>query len=182
MLTLMCCLCFPPSVLRVLPALCALCPVCVPALCCRPTFEEVVQQLEDMASHLDDLKQQQAQAMAAAAAPLFAPASGAHHESDPGHELTPSMMAELMPSGFGSASGPSEISEEQHCSGVLYEMSQLSGGSADRVDHLNLGSDEDAGAAVVEDLQGPHHHPAGGRSTGSKHSAGSMHSGPVAVA
>jgi hypothetical protein len=160
-----------------------------------------------MASHLDDLKQQQAQAMAAAAAPLFAPASGAHHESDPGHELTPSMMAELMPSGFGSASGPSEISEEQHCSGVLYEMSQLSGGSQDRLEHLNLGSDEDAGAAVVADLQGGHRHAqaggldaaaagqllcstrllsysggAGGRSSGSKHSAGSLPSGPVAVA
>lgn len=179
--------------------------MCLPR---RPTFEEVVQQLEDMASHLDDLKQQQAQAMAAAAAPLFAPAAGGHHESDPGHELTPSMMAELMPSGFGSASGPSEISEEQHCSGVLYEMSQLSGGSQDRLDPHNLGSDDDAGAAVVEGLQGVEQFggfldaagggggaggqllcstrlstsAGAGRSSGSKHSVGSMHSGPVAVA
>lgn len=122
---------------------------------CRPNFEQVVQQLEEMASHLDELKQQQAQAMAAAAAPLFHPASG-HHDSDPGHELTPSMMAELMPSGFSAGSGPSDIEEEAHCSGVLYEMSQLSGGSGDRAQYLAMASDEDADAAVVEGC-GVHH-------------------------
>jgi hypothetical protein len=124
-------------------------------MCCRPCFEQVVQQLEDMASHLDELKQQQAQAMAAAAAPLFHPAQGGHHDSDPGHELTLSMMAELMPSGFGPGSGPSDIEEEDQCSGVLYEMSQLSdqgGGSQECAGHLDLGSD-DADAAVVEGFE-----------------------------
>jgi hypothetical protein len=111
----------------------------------------VVQQLEDMASHLDDLKQQQAQAMAAAAAPLFHPAHGSQQDSDPGHELTPSMMAELMPSGFGPGSGPSDIEEEAQGSGVLYEMSRISGGSNDRGAVLDLHSDGDADAAVVEE-------------------------------
>lgn len=125
------------------------CPCGLSVCPCRPSFEQVVQQLEEMASHLDELKQQQAQAMAAAAAPLFHPSHSGPHDSDPGHELTPSMMAELMPSGFGPASGPSEIEEEAQCSGVLYEMSQLSDRSQDRAMHLDLGSD-DADAAVVE--------------------------------
>lgn len=166
-------------------------------LCYRPCFEQVVQQLEEMASHLDELKQQQAQAMAAAAAPLFHPAHGGPHDSEPGHELTPSMMAELMPSGFGPGSGPSDIEEEDQCSGVLYEMSQLSdqgGGSQERALHLDLGSD-DADAAVLEGFE------AGversgvlavpslcsgeavlGTLVGSRsHSSGSKHSGRVAV-
>lgn len=115
-----------------------------------------MQQLEDMANHLDALKQQQAQAMAAAAAPLCQSAAGchgcpAHHDSmDQGHELTPSMMAELMPSGFRAGSGPSDIEEEVQGSGELYEMSQLSIGSQDRGLQLALGSDGDADAAVVE--------------------------------
>lgn len=118
--------------------------VCVSPLTCRPCFEQVVQQLEELASHLDELKQQQAQAMAAAAAPLFHPLHGAQHDSEPGHELTPSMMAELMPSGFGPSSAPSDIEEAQG-SGVLYEMSQLSGGSHDQrvAMHLGLASDEE---------------------------------------
>jgi hypothetical protein len=127
--------------------------VCDPNLCCcpsaaclvrvhRPNFEQVVQQLEDMAGHLDELKQQQAHAMAAAAAPLFQPGHGGHLDSDAGHELPPSMMDELMPSGFGrSAGAPADIEEEEHCSGVLYEMSQISSGSQDRALHHDLGGD-----------------------------------------
>lgn len=99
------------------------------AMLCRPHFEQVVHQLEDMAAHLDELKTAQAQTMAAAAAPLFQPSLGGHHDADPGHELTPSMMAELMPSGFGASTGVSDSEEEILGSGVLYEMSQLSGGS-----------------------------------------------------
>jgi hypothetical protein len=157
----------------------------------------VVQQLEEMASHLDELKQQQAQAMAAAAAPLFHSAHGGHQDSDPGHELTPSMMAELMPSGFGPGTCPSYVEEEDQCSGVLYEMSQLSdqgGGSQECAAHLDLGS-EDADAAVVEGFE------AGVERTGvlaapllcsgeavvgalvgsRSHSSGSKHGGRVAV-
>lgn len=98
----------------------------------RPSFEQVVQQLEEMANHLEELKAQQAQAMAAAAAPLFSgpgPQGSHTQDSDQGHELTPSMMAELMPSGFGASAGVSDIEEEGQGSGVLYEMSQLSSGS-----------------------------------------------------
>lgn len=111
----------------------------MPPLTCRPCFEQVVQQLEEMAGHLDELKQQQAQAMAAAAAPLFHPVHGAQHDSEPGHELTPSMMAELMPSGFGPSSVPIYVEEGgSQGSGVLYEMSQLSGGSHDQRAALHL--------------------------------------------
>eukprot|EP00775_Hariotina_reticulata_P004405 gene4405-4658_t len=101
----------------------------------RPCFNDVVQRLEAMASELDQLKQQQAQQMAAAAAPVCAlGASGNHLELELGHELTPSMMEDLMPSGFSAGSNHSGLSaqgEELQLedSGILYEMSQLSGGS-----------------------------------------------------
>lgn len=130
--------------------------MCVCPLTCRPCFEQVVQQLEEMASHLDELKHQQAQAMAAAAAPLFHPVHGTQHDSEPGHELTPSMMAELMPSGFGPSSAPSDIEEEAQGSGVLYEMSQLSGASHDlrAAMHLELASDEGAELGFDADAGG----------------------------
>lgn len=132
---------------------------CCPA--CRPSFEQVVQQLEDMAGHLEELKQQQAHAMAAAAAPLFQPGHGGHPDSEVGHELTPSMMDELMPSGFGASTGaPADIEEEAQCSGVLYEMSQISSGSHDHAMHLELGSEYDADTVVTE-AASPAEEPAG---------------------
>ena len=131
-----------------------------------------------MAGHLDELKQQQAHAMAVAAAPLFNPAQGGHGDSDAGHELTPSMMDEFMPSGFGPAGpGPADIEEEGECSGVLYEMSQISGGSQER-GPLALtdlgGSDDDADAAVLEGgrLEPPPCSPEQGGGVGSAAAAG----------
>eukprot|EP00879_Flechtneria_rotunda_P011426 GHRR01011935.1.p1 GENE.GHRR01011935.1~~GHRR01011935.1.p1 ORF type:complete len:356 (+),score=105.82 GHRR01011935.1:302-1369(+) len=97
----------------------------------RPNFEQIVQQLEDMASQLDTLKQQQAQQMAAAAEALCQSSTGAHDPDIAGHELTPSMMADLMPSGFSAGSKNSEELQSSD-PGVVYEMSQLSGWSQDR--------------------------------------------------
>lgn len=133
-----------------------------------------MQQLEDMAGHLAELKQQQAHAMAAAAAPLFQPGHGGHLDSDAGHELTPSMMDELMPSGFGQSAGaPADIEEEDHCSGVLYEMSQISSGSQDRALHLDLGGDDDVG----------HHYQEGVGVAGRRHAqAGGIAAAPVLCA
>eukprot|EP00878_Enallax_costatus_P015326 GHUV01016052.1.p1 GENE.GHUV01016052.1~~GHUV01016052.1.p1 ORF type:complete len:281 (+),score=98.67 GHUV01016052.1:286-1128(+) len=98
----------------------------------RPTFEDIVQQLEDMAGQLEQLKQQQAQAMAAAAAPVYHPGTGHHDLADLGHELTPSMMQDLMPSGFSAGSEHSGDEVQIADSGTLYEMSQLSSGSHDK--------------------------------------------------
>ncbi|WIA33783.1 hypothetical protein OEZ86_006896 [Tetradesmus obliquus] len=97
----------------------------------RPSFDAIVAQLEDMAGQLDALKQQQAQQMAAAAAPLCAAGTASHPElGELGHELTPSMMADLMPSGFSGGSGQQEQMQQEGGSGTaLYEMSQLSCGS-----------------------------------------------------
>ncbi|WIA13636.1 hypothetical protein OEZ85_007199 [Tetradesmus obliquus] len=97
----------------------------------RPSFDAIVAQLEDMAGQLDALKQQQAQQMAAAAAPLCAAGTASHPEvGELGHELTPSMMADLMPSGFSGGSGQHEQMQQEGGSGTaLYEMSQLSCGS-----------------------------------------------------
>jgi len=119
---------------------------------CRPCFNNVVQRLEAMASELDQLKQQQAQQMAAAAAPLCAlGASGNHPELELGHELTPSMMEDLMPSGFSAGSNHSGLSaqgEELQLedSGILYEMSHTSGSSQPEqgcVDPLHSGQEQE---------------------------------------
>jgi hypothetical protein len=113
-------------------------PAAFPAyfLTCRPSFDQIVAQLEDMAGQLDALKQQQAQQMAAAAAPLCAHGTASHPEpGELGHELTPSMMADLMPSGFSGGSSQHEELQEADGSGTaVYEMSQLSGCS-DREHH-----------------------------------------------
>jgi hypothetical protein len=100
--------------------------LCLPR---RPSFDQIVAQLEDMAGQLDALKQQQAQQMAAAAAPLCAHGTASHPEpGELGHELTPSMMADLMPSGFSGGSSQHEELQEADGSGTaVYEMSQLSG-------------------------------------------------------
>jgi hypothetical protein len=104
---------------------------------CRPSFDQIVAQLEDMAGQLDTLKQQQAQQMAAAAAPLCAHGTASHPElGELVAELTPSMMADLMPSGFSGGSCQHEELQEADGSGTaVYEMSQLSGCSADREHH-----------------------------------------------
>lgn len=84
-----------------------------------------------MASQLECLKTAQAQQMAAAAAPLCQPGGPAGGlEAELAHELTPSMMAELMPSGFSAGSSHHSGGDADGGSGAaLYEMSQLSGGS-----------------------------------------------------
>lgn len=98
----------------------------------RPTFEQIVQQLEDMAGQLEQLKQQQAQDMAAAAAPVYHSGTGHLDIGDLGHELTPSLLQDLMPSGFSAGSEHSGDEVQIADSGTLYEMSQLSTGSQDK--------------------------------------------------
>ncbi|KAF8060070.1 AMSH1 [Scenedesmus sp. PABB004] len=100
----------------------------------RPCFEDIVQRLEDMAAQLDALKHAQAQQMAAAAAPLHGGGPVAE-VGELGHELTPSLMEEFMPSGFSGGSAHSGSFAGLEDGGALYEMSQLSGASQDR-EHL----------------------------------------------
>lgn len=107
-------------------------PAFLPLPLCRPTFEDIVQQLEDMAGQLEELKQQQAQAMAAAAAPVYQPGTTHHDPAELAHELTPSMMRDLMPSGFSAGSEHSGDEVQIADSGTLYEMSQLSSGSHEK--------------------------------------------------
>jgi hypothetical protein len=100
----------------------------------------IVQRLEDMAGQMDQLRDEQARQMEAAAAPpcglrtagAGGTAATGTESREEGPELTPSLMEELMPSGFTGISGAGSSGPAMLDCGTLYEMSQLSGCSADR--------------------------------------------------